>query len=149
VNVERKIARGVAAANHVEVAPVAVKSKLAKPLASSCSCDKCSHGCTMGSGFFIDEQLPKVAKFLKISEDKLKKQYLEKPLHINLHRPKFPKPFGKCVFFDGKKCKIHKVKPLQCKISSGCSGKGVENNKWFIENHILQKKKKNTLFNKV
>ncbi len=134
---EREIVRGVAAANHAVAARVAVKNKPTKPLASACSCDKCSHGCTMGSGFFIDEQLPKVAKLLKVSEEKLKANYLEKPLHVNLHRPKFPKPFGKCVFFDGKKCKIHKVKPLQCKISSGCSGKGEENNKWFMEKYLI------------
>ena len=47
------------------------------------------------------------------------------------------KPYGKCVFFDGNKCTIHPVKPLQCKTSINCKEYGEKLAKWFMLNHII------------
>jgi len=73
-----------------------------------CSCDACKHGCTVGSGFLIDSDKEKIAKYLKITEEKLEKKYLESvDLYNKKHfRPKIKrkgKPYGPCTFFDKKK----------------------------------------------
>ena len=83
----------------------------------------------------------KISKFLKISPEKLKDKYLIEREMFNkrLFRPRLKdqdKPYGECIFFDGKGCKIHKVKPLQCRIGS-CSENGEELSIWFLLNYIV------------
>jgi uncharacterized protein len=81
-------------------------------------CNKCGHCCSYGSGFAVARDLPKIAKFLKISVDELKKKYFESVNQFNttLYRPKLlGKPYGPCIFLKDKQCSIHPVKPLQCK----------------------------------
>ncbi len=43
------------------------------------------------------------------------------------------KPYGPCVFFDDG-CKIHTVKPLECRIGN-CSEYGEELSIWFMLNY--------------
>ena len=106
-----------------------------------CKCDACNHGCKFGSGFFADGETEKLAKFLNIPEKELKEKYLEEVEQFNtkLFRPKIErqgKPHGKCVFYDGKKgCKVHDVKPLQCRIAMGCKDYGEDLMVWFMENY--------------
>src|SRR3989338_4270125 len=88
-----------------------------KKLAPSFRCKACSHGCTMGSGFLAEGDSKKIAEFLNITEENLKKELLEEVEQFNKkhYRPKIlrnNKPWGKCIFYDNG-CKIHKVKPLQ------------------------------------
>ncbi len=116
-------------------------------LSKDCKCEKCENGCHYGSGAFLDEQLKDVAGFLKISEDELKEKYLEEVEKFNTKRfrPKIlrqnNKPYGKCIFFDEeKKCTIHKVKPFECRIASGCSKEGEKISIWFMLNHFLNEK---------
>lgn len=116
-------------------------------------CRKCGHCCSHGSGFLAKEDHKKIAKALGISEKKLKERYLEEIEKFNtrLYRPKLKKekgkeilPYGKCVFLMEKGkgesremlCRIHKVKPLQCKIGN-CSKHGEKLNLWFTLNHFL------------
>ncbi len=115
-------------------------------LAPACSCKDCNHGCRFGSGYFIDGQIEKVAEFLRIELDILKKKYLTEETMLNrkMFRPKRKRekarmPFGECIFFDSKKesCKIHTVKPLQCKIAMGCGTHGEELMQWFSVNYVL------------
>src|SRR3989338_5957518 len=95
-------------------------------LAHPCKCDACTVGCRYGSGFLINDDLPKIAEFLGITEEVLRKEFLEEAEKFNtkLFRPKIlrkNKPYGKCIFFDEETgCKIHEVKPLECKVSMGC-----------------------------
>lgn len=105
-------------------------------LAPSCDCEDCRHGCKVGSGFLV-EDVKKIAMFLKITEDELKEQYLEEVSLFNkkMLRPKHGRPYGKCVFFDDG-CRIHAVKPLQCRISMGCKN-GEELNIWFMLNYLI------------
>lgn len=112
--------------------------KLAKP----CNCNFCQHGCNVGSGFLVEDDIKEISLFLKISEEKLKREYLEKVELFNkkLLRPKLirkDKPYGKCIFFNEGKCTIHPVKPLQCKTSIGCKMYGEDLNAWFRLNHIV------------
>lgn len=108
-------------------------------LTPACSCNKCSHGCTMGSGVLAKGDKEQIAKYLKITEKELEEKYLE---NVNLfskkhYRPKLEKkPYGKCIFYNNG-CSIHPVKPLQCKVAMGCKEYGEDLMVWFMLNHII------------
>ena len=114
-------------------------------LTNPCKCDACTVGCRHGSGFLADEDIPKLAKFMRISEEVLKKEFLEEVEKFNTKRfrPKIlrkGKPYGKCIFFDEKVgCKVHEAKPLECKISMGCKSYGEKLSLWFMLNHFVNK----------
>ena len=113
-------------------------------LAAPCQCDACNHGCKYGSGSLAEGDSKKIAEFLKISEEDLKKDFLEetelfnkKVLRPRLLRKK-GKVHGRCIFFDDiKGCTIHEVKPLECKTSMGCKDYSEELSIWFMVNHII------------
>ena len=111
-----------------------------KKLAPLCDCDECNHGCKMGAGFFARGEEKKVAEKLGIPLKQFKEKYLKEVEKFNtkLFRPKIKseKPFGKCIFFDGK-CTINDVKPTECRISMGCKEYGSELNQWFLLNHFV------------
>ena len=78
-------------------------------LTHPCECEACNNGCKYGSGFLVDEDIKEIARFLHISEEELKKKFLEETEKFNTkrYRPKIlrkDKPYGKCIFFD-KGCK--------------------------------------------
>ncbi len=112
-------------------------------LSHQCNCDACANGCRYGSGFLADEDIPKIAKHLGITEEVLKKEFLEEVEKFNTKklRPKIlrkSKQYGKCIFFDEKlKCKIHEAKPLECRISMGCKEYGEQLSLWFMLNHFV------------
>ena len=114
-------------------------------LAHPCSCKACSIGCMHGSGSLSNEDIPKIAEFLQISEDELKNKFLEELRKFNTKnfRPKIlrkDKPYGKCIFYDEKNgCKIHEVKPLECKVSMGCKDYGEKISLWFMLNYFVNK----------
>jgi Fe-S-cluster containining protein len=106
-------------------------------------CNRNNNCCNHGSGFLVEGDAEKIAKFLRINEEKLKKKYLEEKEQFNkkLWRPKLKAkdmPYGKCIFFKGNGCSIHKVKPLQCRTGS-CSKYGEELSVWFLLNYIIDK----------
>src|SRR3989344_7566820 len=113
-------------------------------LAAPCQCSSCSHGCKFGSGALAGEDSKNISKFLKISEEELKNNFLEekelfnkKILKPRLEREK-NKVHGKCVFYDGQnRCKIHEVKPLECKKSIQCKDYGEDLSVWFMVNHVV------------
>lgn len=113
-------------------------------LAAPCQCSACSHGCKFGSGSLAGDDAKHIAKFLGISEDNLKKGFLEEVELFNkkLLRPKLirekTKHYGRCVFFDDEKgCTIHEVKPLECKTSIQCRDYGEDLSVWFMVNHAV------------
>ncbi|MBU0707001.1 hypothetical protein KKG41_01380, partial [Patescibacteria group bacterium] len=57
------------------------------------------------------------------------------------YRPKIlrkGKPYGKCVFFDKEVgCRVHEVKPLECKVTMGCKDYGEQLSLWFMLNHFV------------
>ena len=100
-------------------------------LAAPCRCNACSHGCRFGSGSLADDDAEKIAKFLDITEEELKKGFLEEVELFNkkISRPKLiredNKPYGRCVFYDDENgCTVHEVKPLECKTSIQCRDYG-------------------------
>lgn len=109
-----------------------------------CACRACEHGCLHGSGVLTKEDVPKLAKHLGITEERLKEKHLEEVEKFNtkLFRPKVlrkdGKPFGKCSFYDEElKCTIHNAKPTECKVSMGCGEHGEELSVWFTLNTFL------------
>lgn len=112
-------------------------------LAHPCKCEACSIGCRHGSGALADEDIPKIAKLLGITEEELKKSFLEEIEKFNTKRfrPKIlrkDRPYGKCIFYDEKiGCKIHEAKPLECKVSMGCKDYGEQISLWFMLNHFV------------
>jgi Fe-S-cluster containining protein len=112
-------------------------------LSPDCGCDSCKGSCRFGSGFAVDEDLPKIAAHLNISVEDLKSGFLDKRMMLNteLFRPKIKTremPFGECVFFDDSAgCRIHDVKPLQCRLAMGCRDYGDDIMAWFLVNHFL------------
>ena len=115
-------------------------------LAAPCQCNACNHGCKYGSGSLAEGDSKKIAEFLKISEEDLKKDFLEETELFNkkILKPRLlrqgRKPHGKCVFYDdGKGCTIHEVKPLECKTSIQCKDYGEDLSVWFMVNHVIDK----------
>jgi len=106
-------------------------------------CEQCGHCCKFNSGFLIEEdgELKEIAKFLKISEDELKKHYLEEGEHFHTKRlrpktKKTDKPYGECVFLKENNCMIHNAKPLQCRIGN-CNEHGEQLLSWFWVNYFV------------
>ena len=113
-------------------------------LAAPCKCNACNHGCKYGSGSLAGDDAKKISAFLEISEEELKKGFLEEVELFNkkLLRPKLmrekSKPYGQCVFYDEQKgCTIHDVKPLECKTSISCKDYGEDLSIWFMVNHVV------------
>jgi Fe-S-cluster containining protein len=110
----------------------------------ACKCEHCERGCHYGSGCMVKQDIPAMAKLLGVTEEKLKKEFLEQTELFNtkLWKPKVKKeqgkPYGKCIFFEqGKGCKVHQAKPLQCKTAMGCKEYGEQLNLWFTLNHAV------------
>ncbi|MEK0322573.1 MAG: hypothetical protein QQN47_07355, partial [Nitrosopumilus sp.] len=96
-----------------------------------------------GSGILVDEDIQKIAKHLGVTDEVLKKEFLEEVEKFNTkkYRPKIlrkDRPYGKCIFFD-EGCKIHEVKPLECKVSMGCKDYGEQLSIWFMLNNFVNK----------
>ena len=114
-------------------------------LSHPCKCEACTTGCRHGSGFLIDEDIPKIAKFLDISEQVLKREFLEEIEKFNTKRYRQKKirknkPYGKCIFFDEEiGCRVHEAKPLECKVSMGCKPYGEQLSLWLILKHFVNK----------
>jgi Fe-S-cluster containining protein len=116
--------------------PVRIMRELGK------ECRKCGSCCSHGTGIVIEEDLPRMAKFLNISVDKLKSDYLEETEMFNtrawkLKQIKGKKPFGPCVFLGkGKECDIHVAKPFHCSIAN-CSEYAEQAIQWFYLNYLV------------
>ena len=115
-------------------------------LTHACKCDACTVGCLHGSGVFASGEVEKLAEFMGIGAEVLKKEFLEEVEKFNTKkfRPRINrkegKPYGKCIFFDKKLgCKIHEAKPLECKIAMGCKDYGEQLALWFMLNHFVNK----------
>ncbi len=114
-----------------------------KRLSPSCRCGACSHACTVGSGFLVQDDHARLASHLNVSEQELKEMYLEPEEKFNttLWRPKIKKNaygYGPCIFYDNAKgCTVHDAKPTHCRVATCCNSRGEDINIWFHVNHFL------------
>lgn len=107
-------------------------------------CKNCGKCCQWGGGFILKEEKQAIANYLNINTNTLEKNYLEKVdmFGTEAWKPKSPKPFGPCIFYDKKQhCKIHVVKPLLCRLAN-CEE---DVTKKFIEKHFVDKNNKEGL----
>lgn len=102
-------------------------------------CDRCGKCCMFGSGFLAGDDVKRIAKYLKITEEELKEKYLEEAEMFNrtMLRPKFEKPYGKCIFLEEQSCIVHPVKPVHCRIGNPCSGSAQELGEYFKLNFCV------------
>ena len=119
------------------------KTPLKKILEIGRECRRCGHCCRYGSGALASDDIKNISKYLDITEQKLKSDYLEEIEKFNtrLFRPKLirkGKPYGQCIFFD-EGCSINKVKPTECR-TGNCGKHGEELSKWFMLNYFVNEK---------
>jgi len=106
------------------------------------NCNQCGKCCSFGSGFVLESEITKIASFLGIPKDKFVRDFLEETeiFHTKVFKfksdKKGGKPYGPCMFLDDKKCKIHAVKPLHCRIGN-CGEQGDDLHVWFMVNYLL------------
>ncbi len=106
-------------------------------------CTRCGHCCSFGSGYFLDEDIARIASKLNMRKKDFIKEFLEEKEVYNtkVHKSKIrntSKPYGPCVFFsraDG--CVIHEIKPLHCRVGMGCGRHGEEISHWFALNYLV------------
>ena len=103
-------------------------------------CRRCGHCCRYGSGFLGPDDASSIAEFLGVTEEKLRRDYLEEVDIFNtpMLRPKKEgTPYGRCIFLEDNLCSIHDVKPLQCRIGT-CEEKGHDIMEWFYLNYCVK-----------
>lgn len=118
-------------------------TKLREILKLGSVCQRRNHCCKFGSGFLVGDDAKNIAGFLGIKESELIEKYLDEKELFNtrLLRPKLntkDKPYGECIFFDGKGCKIHEVKPLQCRVGN-CNEYGKQLSTWFMLTYLVNR----------
>ena len=81
-----------------------------------------------GNEYFFGDKKSSLKAKLKINNPSFSLKLLRKGSN----------PHGRCIFFNANKglCTINKVKPLQCKTSSG-HAQGEQLHSWFILNHFV------------
>jgi len=105
-------------------------------------CKKCGNCCKYISGFLVDDDIIKIARFLRTTTEKVKEKYLEEHERFNTKvlRPKLikgTKPYGKCIFYNEQVgCSIHEAKPLHCRVGN-CNIYGDDLNQWFMLNYFV------------
>lgn len=106
-------------------------------------CKRCNSCCKYDSGIVLAGDIPRIAKHLKLTEDKFKEEYLveHEKFNTKCHKLKQVKEkgklYGQCIFLDQKGCKVHAVKPLHCKVCSPRSYLGEALSHWFTLNYLV------------
>ncbi len=115
------------------------------------SCDRCGNCCKFNAGYVLNEEIPRIASYLKISEEELKDKYLDETERFNkkIYKPKLLRktkkidneevelPYGKCIFYDDRfGCIIHDVKPLYCAIAT-CKHYSKDVLQWYDLNFVV------------
>jgi len=118
------------------------QTPLQRVLELGSDCKQCGHCCSFGSGYILPSEIKNIAEHLNITEQELKEKHIEKTERFNtkLYRFKIQKkkgkPYGPCTFLKNNKCKIHKAKPLFCRIGT-CKEHGEQAIQWFDLNHCV------------
>lgn len=131
----------------VECIAITKKTPLSVIKKLGSECNRCGCCCSLDSGLVLEQDIPRIVKFLRMSEQIFKEKYLVPHERFNTTLYKLKqvkekgneqKPYGKCVFLDENKlCKIHVVKPLHCQVCSTKSKIGTELANWFALNYLV------------
>lgn len=94
-----------------------------------------------------EDDTKNISKLLGINEKELREKYLEEKELFNTRvlRPKLIKegkkgevPYGRCIFLEKKRCRIHEAKPFQCRVGN-CSDHGESLGIWLMLNCLVNK----------
>lgn len=87
-----------------------------------CDCEKCRALCSNEPGWFIPEEISVAADYLGMAEGDFIHTFLEEHIEkgIVVLSPKMDKSKGACVFFENGLCRIHPIKPYECRKVYGC-----------------------------
>lgn len=92
-----------------------------------CSCEKCRECCTREPGWFLPDEVGQAAAYLKLRSEEFVLRYCEEHVEggVMVISPARKPGKTECVFFgsDGL-CRIHEVKPHECRKVYGCQGPG-------------------------
>lgn len=135
-----------------------------------CQCEKCLNACKSKPGWFLPNEVEKVATYLNLSLAELFKTKLgidwwesydnpedeEDDQDIFILTPaittmnagsEYPaNPKGKCIFLKDNLCSIHQVKPFECRLMN-CK-KTINKHKEVAESWLTHQKFINTLLGK-
>ena len=81
----------------------------------SFKCTQCA-GCCQGSSGYVwvtKEDIVQISEYLKLSLDDFSKKYIKK-VGSKYSLLDLPQENFRCVFLEGKKCRIYPVRPVQC-----------------------------------
>ncbi|MEM4268442.1 MAG: YkgJ family cysteine cluster protein [Candidatus Woesearchaeota archaeon] len=105
-------------------------------------CNACGHCCRYGSGYVVKEDIERISGYLGITQEEFVKSCLELVERFatkiyKIKTDKSGKPYGSCIFFRPNACIIHDVKPLHCRLATGCGEYGQQLSLWFMLNHFV------------
>jgi Fe-S-cluster containining protein len=124
----------------MEITTKTTKEELIRKGNCAKQCGKC---CTHASGIVLPNEIKRIAKHLKMSEEKFRKNFLEphERFHTIHHRIKqrrlHPSISGSCMMLNASgDCKIHVSKPLYCKVTT-CEEHAHDAVIWFDLKHFV------------
>lgn len=92
-----------------------------------CSCEKCRECCRREPGWFLPGEIAPAAAFLNLAETEFERKFCSEHVEggVSVLSPATKPGTTECVFLgrDGL-CKIHPVKPHECRKVMGCEGPG-------------------------
>lgn len=92
---------------------------------NGCSCPRCRECCSREPGWFVPDEVPIAARFMKMAEREFVERFCEEHLEDDVLAlsPRRKPGKSECVFLnrDGL-CDIHEVKPYECRKVMGCEG---------------------------
>jgi Fe-S-cluster containining protein len=106
-------------------------------------CTRCNYCCTVDSGILFEDDIKRIADWMRIPRDEFKKKYLDEHERFNTKCWKLKqikaddKPFGRCILLNEKGCSVHEVKPRYCRVLSTVSKQGQQLSVWFALNYFV------------
>lgn len=100
------------------------------------TCKACGHCCGYGGCFVLSHEVTPIAKHLGITEMAFIEEYTDtfEKFHTKQLRTKIipgKNGTGPCIFLKEKKCQIHEVKPLHCRVSTCDPAVGKAIQQWY------------------
>ena len=103
-------------------------------------CRWCKTCCAKTAGFILEEEIPRIASHLHITESECKEKFLHEKKIFNkkIWQPNLKgKPFGPCTFWkDEIGCTIHPVKQMHCRVG-GHHIHAEETVQWYFLNYLI------------
>jgi len=106
-------------------------------------CTRCNYCCTVDSGILFEDDVTRIADWMRLPRDAFIEQFLDEHERFNTKCWKLKqirednKPYGRCILLNEKGCSVHEVKPLYCKLLSTVSKHGQQLAVWFALHYFV------------